>query len=367
MPLTSEVVQQKLQQLPLPIRDWFWSEEIADKIVEIKDKFQLYGERWGKVGDLIVRLEIKDLAWEDFKSEIGKALSVPPATAEQIFDEIKLQLLMPIARDLAAYGIGTKEFAVVAAPSPAVGPLPTATKLPPFFSTPARSTPMPATPPQQPSAPTPVPVFLRHEEPVPQAANPTFNIPMDFGNSRGNQIPQGSAIPPPPRAARVELGRSLPQTDGAVPTPVRIQRETPLPRAAGYSPIMPSVQTAIPIAAATLHTDLPPTESVKMPVETSGGTEAFAEGSQRVGIIDSVMRKVAPWHYARFSRGAPNASSVLEVPADANVVNYADVPPSAPKPMAPTIPSINAAAMPMPKPLSTEADIVPPSPPKPSV
>src|SRR5262245_21061998 len=103
--MTAEETRQKLKLVPAPIQDWFWSDDLVERVLELKDKFKLYGERWGVVADLIVRLETKDLPWENFKTELTKQLGIAPVEGEKIYDEVKLQLLMPIARDLAAYGI----------------------------------------------------------------------------------------------------------------------------------------------------------------------------------------------------------------------------------------------------------------------
>lgn len=389
--MTAEALRQKIKLVPAPIQDWFWSDELVDRILALKDQFKLYGNRWGIVGDLLVRLETKDLAWENFKVELIKQLGISPIEGEKLYDEIKLQLLMPIARDLAAYGIGTKEFAVIGAAAPApvgipapaappagsAGPLPVSTTLPSFFSSPSQVKPfapppnIQQAPPPVPAAPnTPAPVFL-HQETQTAPAQPVFNMPLDLGNRKGNQFTNaGASTAAPPRPARVELGKQLPQYDGAGPLPVRTQKETPLPRPVDYSTLISPDASRLTIATPEISpsgdisfgmqgaSNLPPMESVQIPVATTPLPD-IAATENRGGFVDNILRKIAPWHYERFTAGG-KASQVLEVAQPGKTVNYAEVPPK------PSMTLGASADMPMPTPISLpsqQADV--PEPPKP--
>ncbi len=377
--MTPDILRKKLQAVPAPIQDWFWSEEAADRVLNIKSKFQLFSEDWQVINDLIVRVEIKDLAWENFTSELIKEFDIDLPEAEKIADEIKLQLLVPIARDLAAYGIGTKEFAVIGANIPrpdmratgsSIGPVPITTKLPSFFTsgpkpssessvfassakpvavpTPAApATPGSVVPPPQPfrtsvpppaaESPAPMPVFLRQEAET-SSIKTGFDLPMNFTHSSGNQMSgMDTPVPTPPRAARVELGKAPVRYDGAPEPTTRVQKETSPSQNIDYSALARSQADTIPVARPSVSDsgeitfDTPPRtaaiESLEIPLSSNSlSEEEGADASP--GVLDKLMQKIAPWHYARFSGRASRSSSVLQAPEEpSKIVNYADTPP----------------------------------------
>jgi hypothetical protein len=395
-----------LQTVPQPISDWFWSDDLTDRVAVLKKKFGIRGAKARVIPDLLFRLETKQLAWEDFKPTLIKELGILPLKADEIMDEIKLSLLMPIARDLAAFGIGTKEFAVIgnAPPPPSfVGPTQPTTKLPPFFTAPTAKPPAfqarPAAPPPAPPsaavpqppissippAPAPVrssqtgpaPVILRHEPSTSASVSPGFDIRSNISRL-GDQLKHiDMPLPPPPHAARVELGTAAIWDDGAPKPTVRVQKETAPSRPADYSfdahqfisgsneisfgPDLGALNAtpapganAIPQPAPAIpeSIELPqPPPAIAEPVEASGG------------VMDRLMQKIAPWHYARFSKGAARATGALESAEPSKVVNYVDTDVAAPQPPATT--ASQAGGLPLPTPVPTPLDTSFSDPPKP--
>lgn len=165
--MADENIQKSLHdrflELPSRIKEWLTSERATFIVIEINKRLELVGEDLKIIPRLIARLVIKDLAPENFISELSKQLRIEGNAAETITQDIFQRILRPIDMFLKEinvfpeliFGKGQKippqPLRIVPPIPPSVSPIPR-----PAPSIPLTS-PRP-TPPTPPTAPSTIPI-----------------------------------------------------------------------------------------------------------------------------------------------------------------------------------------------------------------
>ena len=354
-------IERKFRLVPIPIRDWFSSDAVDAAILEIDREFG-FPETETVLPALLFDVEIGDIPVGNIVNElVASDLALTEPQARQVFERITSKILVPIAPELTAFGIGRAELALpgtrevysssVTLPQPADAasrPMPVA---PQPVTLPTAAVPAPATPaPVQsqevrlPQA-MPAPVSLYRDALASQTYVPTARI----GNLSGSGDLSGTARTAAPsyRPARVDLGMQSTRVDDALKS-IFVHRETHPLQEVDYgashpvAPAMPAPYAPVPLASSAPmpgeRFDASPapmapviTETVSVPTR-----EAAPAPAEQGGFIDGIMHRIAPWHAAKF--GSQNANAVAELadPVPAATVNYsesAEIPSATPAPV----------------------------------
>ena len=122
--IIAQHLKDEFKNVPPKIRDWFNSEQITDRIINLNKelglgskiepgpKFKSASEKAAVIPFLLLRLEVKDLDPRNFTQELSSQLSVDYETAKSISREIQKQILEPISSTLFRLGIDTNLIAV---------------------------------------------------------------------------------------------------------------------------------------------------------------------------------------------------------------------------------------------------------------
>jgi|GEM_PF-6011931 len=334
-------IQEQIHALPEPVRAWFGSTEVTDLIDAIEEKFAIDPET-DSISGLLLLVILKELPLEDLADELAFELELTPARASEIYQEIKVRVLVPVASHLLRMGIGTDElaFAARAAQHVPVGP-----ELPswsPVLHQGSAPTPrMPSAPIAPGSAASPAPVPLYQDSLSSQAgvAKQSWSVGSPVGGGDLARASRTASVVP--RPARIDLGVARPSADTKASS-FFSERVTPAPQEVDYGAsapapaVMPSdaapvrLQDAAPFPQSdSLPYVAPPAQTARIPSADEGSP---ASG----GIFDALMKRVAPWHAARFG-GSGRASAALEAPIPSRSVNYAqEQAPVTPSDAAPT-------------------------------
>lgn len=329
-------LEQKFQKVPQNIRDWFGSDTVTEAIIAIEELFQL-SEDEVAIPHLLFSVEVKDLSVSELPQALASQLGVAPATATSIYEEIKKRIFNPLAPELVAFGIGVKELALPEAPRPESVPMPVPGSLPPAASTGAIASQTVHLPtrPLAADGPMPAPVSLYKDALASQARIPTARV----GSLSGVGDVTGSVSTPTPtyRPARVDLGMQSTRVDDTLKS-IFVERETPKSHSVNYG-MTPATPPAAPTGApqpVTLQTasTIPgaPIQAISQTVALpQTPTVALGPTTPPNGLMDRLMRKIAPWHAARFGEERPRAANAVAAPAGTEV-NYV---PEAPAPTPP--------------------------------
>lgn len=321
---------EKLQTVPLPIRTWFWSDEMDQIVLELEEQFGL-PEDETVIPRLLFAIEVRDLELEKLPSELAKQLGIPAATASTLYGEIKRRVFEPLAREFVRFGIGTNELAglVIAAPAAASSrPDPVVVGIAPA--------PAPAPVSAAPAA-IPQPVSLYRDTLASQKVASTAS----FGSLNTGDISASvSSAPSAPRAAHVDLG--IPQSPRAEKEFRSIFVERTLPKQATINyDATPSPQaqpTPVPLAAAPAPAS-DPAPFVQPSLEVVNVPTRTASPAAKQGFFDAVMHRIAPWHASRFGHGKPLPSvDYAESPAPTPAASQAAPVPLGDMPTPPTSP-----------------------------
>ena len=340
-------INEKLKTIPAPIKEWFRSEEVTDVIIAIETRFDLPAED-SILSKMLFDLIVKDLPLEEFENDLKLIFELTPAVAREVYEEIKLRILIPIATDLVADGIGTAELAFAAkaasaAPVP-VGPQlggwspvlpgsPAPAAIPaPVVSPAAPASPVPASgmPPASGSTGAPVPLYRDALSSQAYVTPQSWNVasPVGSGDLAPASRPMSASIPP--RAAHIDLGAGIPAQQAKMNS-FFVERTTPLPQNVDYGAKAPA--PAAPSAAPTPISlqDFPsaaPMPAPEIAAPAPSVTQPAGRADTEVpsgGFVDSLMKRIAPWHSAKFGN-ARRASEVLENPIPSKSIDYSEAP-----------------------------------------
>lgn len=281
---------EKLSTVPLPIRTWFWSDEMDQIVLELEEQFGLPADEL-ELPRLLFAVEVKDVALDQLERSLAERLGLPAAAASSLYKEILRRVFAPLAREFVQFGIGTEELAgmVVAAPEiPSPGSQPVS---PGVVSVSAPSADQVA---------IPQPVSLYKDTLASQGVVSSSSLgSLNTGDVSVTITPSAA-----PRPAHIDLG--IPQSPRKEKEFNSIFVERTLPRQAtiNYGSVAPyPVAVPVPIAAAPVHAEQTPLVSPQIEV-ISVPTEPAPNGIDG-GLIGKLMHRVAPWHASRFRRGRP--------------------------------------------------------------
>lgn len=325
----------QLALVPSPIKDWLGSEDAIEQIEHIERQFSISEHEQRLVPRMLFDIETKQLLPAQLRERVMRDFATDTDTAQQMADEIVLRLLMPITNELRAHGI------IVGAPSTfEVAPVPLNT-LSPIAPSAAPSTSIPVAPVAVQAVPVPSAPIPLHNEASSVAFGQDITLPSAFTASQPTAHTQLDGTPSPttssaPRMAHLELGARQREDLDAI---FKVNRETAPISTVHYTYGGPttSIDTTIPQPstipgasraplitateglhdAADRNTPLPPGESIELPTPV----HALPDQAPDDGLIDSLIKHVAPWHYAHFEQG-DRAATVLATPTPDRVVDY---------------------------------------------
>ena len=122
--IIAQHLKDELKNIPQKTRDWFSSEQIIDRIINLNKelglgskiepgpKFKPASEKAAVIPLLLLRLQVKDLEPRNFTQELSSQLNVDYEIAKSIAREIKKQILEPISQALLRLGIDTNLIAI---------------------------------------------------------------------------------------------------------------------------------------------------------------------------------------------------------------------------------------------------------------
>lgn len=345
----------KLRSVPAPIRDWFDSFELVDIIIDLESKFGLPSDETA-IPRLLFGIEVRDFPLDQLERKLMSELSISPLVARELFEEIKVRALLPIASELNTWGVSG--LTVSAAPAP-VAPTPP-TGLPNSFSAPLTSFSIPTSATTQPAAPTaiPTPVSIYKDAIASQSPiSPSKTGFMGGTTGSGDISNTVNLAPAQNRAARIDLGVRAPDRMDDALKSLYVERETPKVQAIDYGTIhtpdaAPAVTPTTPVPLVANPTTFTATELPMAPIfmpepeVVSVPTATPAQNSQ--GFMDSIMRRIAPWHYAKFGARKDRPAEALAEAIPSATINYSEPTPLPPAPTTAPLPASELPAPPTP-------------------
>jgi hypothetical protein len=213
----------KIAAVPASIRQWLGSVEMTEKNEALEKQFNLPTGSAGTIAKLIQRLQIKDLAPENFSGQLALELNLEKNKALLIVDEIKKAVLLPIQKELENYGVDVTLLDKFnpAVPKPAAGPMIISDDKPTLAATALAQ-------PQEPQPPAPAPLpekgwsTMRVSDVAPKnqpMAPTTFpaptKVPVGMPTAIGASAP---VMPPAPKPAPMPM---MMVQGGNVPKPIK--------------------------------------------------------------------------------------------------------------------------------------------------
>ncbi|MBM3281162.1 MAG: hypothetical protein FJY91_00185 [Candidatus Harrisonbacteria bacterium] len=95
--------------LPEPVKDWFGSLELADRLSDVNNSLGLVGDNESLLSNLLLRIITLDLDIRDLINELGLLLQINEGKAKEIAATLIKTTLTPIEKELIPLGINVRD------------------------------------------------------------------------------------------------------------------------------------------------------------------------------------------------------------------------------------------------------------------